>query len=64
MVLGEKPAVKPGLYSFNDVLDDVCTKLMDKQAKYSVRRILEMEESLGVLEQELEEFLARKTRKL
>jgi len=64
MTLGEKPAVIPGIYSFSDVLDETCVKLMEKQAKYSIRRIQEMEECLITLERELDEFLSRKNRKL
>ena len=63
MILGKKPAVIPGKYSFNDVLDETCEKLMDKQAKYSIRRIQEMDECLLSLERELDVFLAQKNRK-
>ena len=62
MTLGEKPAVIPGIYSFNDVLDQTCERLMEKQVKYSIRRIQEMEECLIILERELDEFLSRKNR--
>ena len=64
MILGEKPAVIPGIYSFNDVLDETCEKLMEKQVTYSIGRIQEMEECLINLERELDEFLAGRYRKL
>ena len=64
MILGEKPAASPTVlgYSFNDVVDEACGKLMDKQITYSIRRIQEMEECLAGLERELDQFLAQKNR--
>jgi len=49
--------------SFIDVLDSACDKLMDRQIKYSIRRIREMDERLCVMERELDEFLLTKNRK-
>jgi hypothetical protein len=49
----------PGNYSFNDVVDEACEKLKDRQIKYSIRRIQEMEECLYNLDRELEDFLGK-----
>jgi len=43
--------------SFSDVVDKACYELMDRQIKYSIRRIQEMDDCLFQLEQELDEFL-------
>jgi len=64
MTLGEKPAVVAPIISFSDVVDEACEKLMDRQIKYSIRRIQEMEERLCGLERELDAFLFHKDRKL
>jgi len=45
--------------SFSDVVNEACEKLMDRQIKYSIRRIQEMDEHLTCLEKELDEFLLR-----
>jgi hypothetical protein len=57
-----KPAVVSGVYSFSDVVNQACEKLMDRQIKYSIRRIQEMDEYLSAMEKELDEFLAAKDR--
>jgi len=49
-----------GIYTFSEVLNSTCEKLMDKQIKYSIRRIREMNERLCLIERELDEFLLRK----
>jgi hypothetical protein len=64
MTLGEMPAAVSPIISFSDVVDETCEKLMDRQIKYSIRRIQKMEECLASLEQELDEFLLQKNRKL
>jgi hypothetical protein len=64
MTLGEKPATVSPVISFDDMLDEVCEKLMDRQIKYSILRIQKMEESLAALEKELDEFLFQKNRKM
>jgi hypothetical protein len=46
--------------TFSDVVDKACEGLMDRQIKYSIRRIQEMEEILSGLEQELNVFLENK----
>jgi len=72
MILGEKSAFVAGpgrskfsgnIYSFSDVVDETCKKLMDQQIKYSIRRIQEMDECLAGLEKELDNFLLQKNRK-
>jgi hypothetical protein len=60
MTLNEKSAAVSGIYSFSDVVDETCEKLLDSQIKYSIRRIHEMEELLCSLEKELDDFLFRK----
>jgi len=73
MILGEKSAAltgpentrcAEGIYSFSEVVDSTCERLMEKQIKYTIRRILEMDERLGLIERELDEFLFKKDRKL
>jgi hypothetical protein len=60
MTFNKKPEVLPGVYSFSEVVDNACDKLMDKQIKYSIRRIQEMEECLSILEAEIDDFLSQK----
>ncbi|MDR0475009.1 MAG: hypothetical protein LBH43_15215 [Treponema sp.] len=60
MMFGEKPAIMSGVSSFKEVVDEVCEKLMDRQIKYSIRRIQKMEEQLIYLERELDDFLFQK----
>ena len=56
-------AAVTGLNSFSDVVGRACEKLMDKQVKYSIQRIQEMEECLAGLEKELDDFLLKKNGK-
>jgi hypothetical protein len=46
-------------FSFTDMVDDACERLKDRQIKYSIRRIAEMEECLYNLEKELDAFLEK-----
>jgi hypothetical protein len=64
MTLGEKPAAISPIISFSELVDDACDRLMDRQIKYSIQRIQKMEECLAAMEQELDEFLFKKNRKL
>ena len=57
MTFGEKPAVISPIISFSDVVDEACERLMERQIKYSIRRIQEMEERLSAIERELDDFL-------
>jgi hypothetical protein len=71
MILGEKSRALtgpenlkyPGIYSFCEVVDSACEKLMERQIKHSIRRIREMDERLSLIERELDEFLLKKDRK-
>jgi len=76
MILGEKSAAvngaerpsrqqmpESGYYAFSEVVDKACEGLMDRQVKYSIRRIREMESQLCELERELNDFLISQTRK-
>jgi len=51
------PAEGFGICAFGDIVDKACKGLMDRQAKYSIRRIEEMKERLSDLERELDAFL-------
>lgn len=70
MTLGEKSAALTGpagssdIYSFSDIVDSACEKLMARQIKYSIRRICEMEERLCCIERELDDFLFKKDREM
>jgi hypothetical protein len=44
--------------SFEQVLDETCERLWDKKVRYSLRRLEEMEDTLGKIEQELNEVLS------
>ncbi|MDR0494999.1 MAG: hypothetical protein LBG95_05160 [Treponema sp.] len=44
-------------FTFDSLLDETCERLLDRQVKYAIQRIYEMEKRLGNLEQELDEFL-------
>ena len=57
---------KSALFSdltFDSILDETCERLMDRQAKYSIQRIYELEKRLNILEQELDEFLMRRKKR-
>ena len=47
--------------TFDSILDETCERLLDRQVKYAVLRIGEMEKRLNSLENDLNEFF--KTRK-
>jgi len=61
MTLNDKSAVITDTYTFSDVVDKACEGLKDRQIKYSIRRIQELEECLCVMEQELDAFLELRT---
>jgi hypothetical protein len=60
MMSGEKPVIVSEKISFGAVLDETCERLMDRQIRYSIRRLQEMEDRLGGLEQELDAFLLQR----
>jgi hypothetical protein len=43
--------------SFYEALDSACERLEDKQIQYSIRRLRELDQRLGEMEKELDEFL-------
>ena len=43
--------------SFESVLDNACSRLLDRKIRYSLRRIGELEEILEKTERELDELL-------
>ena len=45
--------------TFDSMLDETCERLMDRQVKYTIQRIGEMEKRLSSLELELDEFLRK-----
>jgi len=63
MTYGKKPASVSDVYTFSEVVDRACEQLMDRQIKYSIRRIQVMDERLAALEKELDDFLSQKNRK-
>ena len=62
MIFGEKPAAVSDRSSFNEVVDEACERLMERQIKYSIRRIQDMEDRLTEMERELDEFLSNRNR--
>jgi hypothetical protein len=48
--------------SFYEALDSACERLEDKQIQYSIRRLREMDQRLGEMEKELDDFLLREKR--
>ena len=63
MIPNSKAASIYDYTSFSDVVDETCERLKEKQVKYSIRRIHEMEELLNSLELELDQFLFTRTGK-
>ena len=50
-------SIRPGESSFDDVLDNACEKLWEKQIQYTIRRIREMDDFLASFERELDTFI-------
>ena len=46
--------------TFTEVVDRTFDELMERQIKYSIRRIQELEDCLSGLEHELDEFLKQR----
>ena len=63
MTSGKKPVTVSEKTSFSAVVDKACDRLLDQQARYSIRRIQEMESRLAGLERELDELLIHHNRK-
>ena len=64
MTFGEKHTAITGISSFSEVVDEACERLMERQIKYSIRRIQEMEDRLSELERELDDFLFKKEQRI
>jgi hypothetical protein len=45
-------------FSFDSLLDETCERLLDRQVKYAIQRIYDMEKRLSNLEHELDDFLS------
>ena len=45
-------------FTFDSLLDETCERLLDRQVKYAIQRIYDMEKRLSNLERELDEFLS------
>jgi len=56
---GQKAASISDL-TFDTLLDETCERLLDRQVKYSIQRIHELEKRLAILECELDEFLRKR----
>lgn len=54
---GEKASLDSDV-TFSSLLDETCERLLNRQVKYAIQRIHEMEKRLGSLERELDEFLS------
>jgi hypothetical protein len=63
MKTGEKPVTVFEKTSFSGVVDEACDRLQDRQIRYSLRRLRQMEDNLAGLERELDEFLLHKNGK-
>ena len=59
MAISEKNAAISGVSLFGEVVEEACERLMDRQIKYSIRRLQEMENRLSSLERELDAFLEK-----
>jgi len=46
-------------FTFDSMLDETCERLLDRQLRYSIQRIHEMEKRLVRLERELDDFLSK-----
>jgi len=49
--------------TFDSILDETCERLLDRQVKYAIQRIHEMDQRLTILERELDEFLTAHQKK-
>jgi hypothetical protein len=56
MTTEEKPA-QVSDFTFDSILDETCERLLDRQVKYAIQRIHEMEKRLINLERELDDFI-------
>jgi len=63
MTYGKKSPAVSEANTFSEVVERACEQLMDRQIKYSIRRIQIMDERLAELEKELDDFLSQRNRK-
>jgi hypothetical protein len=54
---GREPQVLDRDLSFENVLDTACDKLWEKKVNHSIRRIRELEDTLRILEKELDDLI-------
>jgi hypothetical protein len=54
----EETAAPVSDIAFDTILDETCERLLDRQVKYAIQRLYEMEKRLDNLESELDEFLS------
>jgi len=54
---GKAASVSEAAFTFDSLLDETCERLLDRQLKYSIQRIYELEKRLCCLEDELNEFI-------
>ena len=57
---GKAAPVSQTFFTFDSLLDETCERLLDRQVKYSIQRIYELEKRLSGLEDELNEFIKRR----
>jgi hypothetical protein len=53
----EEKAAQVSDFTFDSLLDETCERLLDRQVKYAIQRIHEMEKRLVNLERELDDFI-------
>ncbi|MDR2718672.1 MAG: hypothetical protein LBB89_11505 [Treponema sp.] len=57
-IMAEEKAAPVSDFTFDSLLDETCERLLDRQVKYAIQRIYDMEKRLSNLERELDEFLS------
>ena len=56
----ESLAGTPSEITFETIVEETCERLLNRQVKYAIQRIAELEKRLCTLETELDEFLKLK----
>ena len=62
-IMAEEKTAPVSDFTFDSLLDETCERLLDRQVKYAIQRIHDMEKRLGNLEHELDDFLSIKKRR-
>jgi len=57
-IMAEEKTAPVSDFTFDSLLDETCERLLDRQVKYAIQRIYDMEKRLSNLERELDEFLS------